>query len=61
MTKRIRLLAASLAIAVAAVAGIALAVDTSTTPPDTTWGAAPIDVVEDTTGLVLTPLDTTWG
>lgn len=49
MTKRIRLLVASLTIAAAATTGTTLTPDQARVPGDTTWGAP------DATG------DTTWG
>lgn len=73
MTKRIRLLIASIGITAAATAGLTLTVtatppDTTwgshTTQDDTTWGTTPLDVtgtIEDTTGVTITPQDTTWG
>ncbi|WP_371099900.1 hypothetical protein [Streptomyces sp. PU_AKi4] len=71
MTRRIRLLAAGLTVAAAAVAAPTLT--NASTPPDTTWGAP--DTTADTTwgnppvgndgdGGETTPVrpaDTTWG
>lgn len=75
MTKRIRILLASIGIVAAAAAGLTLTTNLAAAPPDTTWGAhttvddttwgsTPQDVtgtVEDATGVTVTPLDTTWG
>jgi hypothetical protein len=71
MTKRLRLLVASLAITTAAATGTLLTT-ILTLPPDTTWGApagqddttwgtTPVDLLQTPTVPVVTPQDTTWG
>jgi hypothetical protein len=67
--KHLRSIAATLAIAAAAITGISLGIDirpqmdttwgAPDTANDTTWGAPPIDLPVDLP--TITPLDTTWG
>lgn len=71
MNKRLRTIAASLALAIAATVGIVTA-HAAAAPPDTTWGA-PATVDDTTWGTpptgggngpsmpVRAPRDTTWG